>query len=34
VQDGYLSFQEVKDELDTFINSPATDYGFTVHEEL
>ena len=34
IQDGFLSYQEVKAELDIFINSPATDYGFTVHEEL
>ena len=34
VQDGYLSAREVREELDIFINSPATDYGYTIHDEL
>ena len=34
VQDGYLSVREVREELDIFINSPATDYGYTIHDEL
>ena len=34
VQDGYLSVLEVREELDIFINSPATDYGYTIHDEL
>lgn len=34
MQDGFLSVMEVRAELDMFVDSPVTDYGYTIHEEL
>ncbi len=34
MQDGSLSMEEIEAELDIFVESPLTDYGHSVHDEL
>lgn len=34
LQDGFLTLEEIEAEFDIFVDSPATNYGHVIHEEL